>query len=79
MKVRNPFARLVTKILVLALLLTGLAFVSSSPSVAAEDPCSACYTSYNICIGGCEPGGYWYVKCLNRCDFVLDKCIGYYC
>jgi hypothetical protein len=79
MKTRNPFVRLVTKALVLALLLTGLAVVSTSPSLAGEDPCLACYTNYNICIGGCEAGEPYYSRCLGRCEVLLGKCVGYYC
>lgn len=69
MKNRNPFARLMTKVLVLTLLLTGFAFLPASESNAVEDPCSACYTNYNICIASPAP----------RCDWLLERCVAYYC
>lgn len=77
MRNRNPTARLFGKTLILGLLLSGLALVSTSTPVAAEPPCSACVSSYAHCISCCFPG-LGNERCQSRCERVLSKCLVFY-
>ena len=69
---RTEISRLVRRILVLAVLTTGLVFASSGlveNNVAANICCDQCWINFDNCLNNCSTQA-----CIDQCNVALQNC-----
>ena len=69
---RTEFSKLMRRMLVLAVLLTGLAVASSGvveDKALANIPCCQCWTNFDNCLLGCSTQA-----CVTACNVTLEHC-----
>jgi hypothetical protein len=69
---RAEFSKLTRRILVLAVLLTGLAVASSGvveSRALSLIPCCQCWTNFDNCLLGCSDQA-----CIDACNVSLERC-----
>lgn len=68
----TEFSKLMRRMLVLAVLLTGLAVASSGvveDKALANIPCCQCWTNFDNCLLGCSDQA-----CVTACNVTLERC-----
>jgi len=69
---RTEISKLMRRILVLAVLTTGLVFASSGlveSNVAANICCDQCWINFDNCLNGCSDQ-----TCIDGCNATVERC-----